>query len=77
MDWTSIIRADEAEEEDEDVDPDDVDIKEKKIDPKKQKPQAEPKYRYRGKWGDTDTLFKREDEEIEKRNLILEIGHLR
>jgi len=63
----------------EDVDPDDVDlkVKEKKIDPKKQKPQAEPKYRYRGKWGDTDTLFKREDEEIEKRNLILEIGHLR
>jgi hypothetical protein len=61
----------------EDIDPDDIDIKEKKIDPKKMKPQAEPKYRYRGKWGDTDTLFKREDEEIEKRNLILEIGHLR
>jgi hypothetical protein len=61
----------------EDVDPDDVNIKEKKIDPKKIKPQAEPKYRYRGKWGDTDTLFKREDEEIEKRNLILELGHLR
>jgi len=61
----------------EDVDPDDINIKEKKIDPKKQKPQAEPKYRYRGKWGDTDKLFKREDEEIEKRNLILEIGHLR
>ncbi len=61
----------------EDKDPDDVDIKEKKLGPKKMKPQAEPKYRYRGKWGDTDTLFKREDEEIEKRNLILEIGHLR
>jgi hypothetical protein len=61
----------------EDIDPDNVNIKEKKIDPKKQKPQAEPKYRYRGKWGDTDTLFKREDEEIEKRNLILELGHLR
>ena len=52
--------------------------KEKKIEPpKKQPPMVEPKYRYRGKWGDTDTLFKREEEEIQKRNLIIELGHLR
>jgi len=38
---------------------------------------AEPKYRYRGKWGNTDELFKKMTEDVEKRNLIIEVQRLR
>lgn len=59
-----------AKEEDVDGNP-----KEKKI-PKKL-PNVEPRYRYRGKWGNTDELFAKKTEEIERRNLILEVQKLR
>lgn len=49
---------------------------EKKIQPK-QKPQAEARYRYRGRWGNEDEIFKRTDEEIDRRNLIIEVQRLR
>ena len=52
---------------------DDKKPKEKIIRP----PMQEPKYRYRGKWGNTDTLFQRSDESIAQRNLILEVQRLR
>lgn len=57
------------------ADGDDPDKKpqEKIIRPKMQ----EPKYRYRGKWGNTDEEFKRSENSIAERNLILEVQRLR
>ena len=56
----------------------DIDIKEKKIKPDdKKRPKTEPKYRYRAKWGNEDELFERSAEEIEKRNLVIEVQRLR
>ena len=51
--------------------------KEKKIAPKPQRAGAEPRYRYRGKWGGDEETFKRTAEEIEKRNLVIEVQRLR
>ena len=55
----------------------DAKIKEKRLGPKKQERMIEPKYRYRGKWGGTDEIFERDIEEIEKRNLVIEVQRLR
>ena len=52
--------------------------KEKKI--PKWKPtadQAEVKYRYRGRWGDTDKVFEKMADDVEKRNLVIEVQRLR
>lgn len=55
----------------------DADIKEKQIKPTKQPPMIEPKYRYRGKWGGTDEIFQKAVDEVEKRNLVIEVQRLR
>ena len=52
-------------------------IKEKTIKPEKQLPMVENKLRYRGQWGDSDAVFERQNSEIEKRNLVLEVQRLR
>ena len=58
-------------------DVDDVDINEKQIRPKPRATGQEPKYRYRGKWGDSDAIFARQADDIAKRNLIIEVQRLR
>ena len=50
---------------------------EKKIAPRPQRRGAEPRYRYKAKWGNDDETFIRGAEEIEKRNLIIEVQRLR
>lgn len=50
--------------------------KEKKI--SKFKPSnVENKYRYRGRWGDTDEVFQKMSDDVEKRNLVIEVQRLR
>ena len=39
--------------------------------------QAEVKYRYRGRWGDTDKVFEKMADDVEKRNLVIEVQRLR
>ena len=39
--------------------------------------QLEVKYRYRGKWGDTDKVFEKLADDVEKRNLVIEVQRLR
>jgi len=52
-------------------------IKEKTLKPDKQLPMVENKLRYRGRWGGTDEIFERQNDEIEKRNLVIEVQRLR
>lgn len=52
-------------------------IKEKTVRPEKQPPMIEPKLRYKGRWGGTDEIFERQNNEIEKRNLVIEVQRLR
>ena len=78
FDWLNDILDPEQEDKKDDDTPEDEDPDkpgEKKITP--QKKAQEVKYRYRGKWGNTDELFERKAEEIEQRNLILEVQKLR
>jgi hypothetical protein len=72
FDW---LRNRLAGKSDEGGDLPDTKPKEKKIEPMKRG--AEPKYRYRGKWGNEEELFRRSEEEIERRNLIIEVQRLR
>lgn len=77
FDWLADKLAEGQGGETDGFDPKTGKPKEKKIQPKP-KPQAEPKYRYRGTtWGNEDEIFKRTDEEIDRRNLIIEIQRLR
>ncbi len=56
----------------------DLDIKEKKIKPDdKKRPKIAPKYRYRATWGNEDEKFERSAQDIERRNLIVEMQRLR
>ena len=70
----------DTEEEDEE-DPDE--IKEKKIEPKGGKVsdntfgEGDPKYRWRGTFGNTDDLFFRAEEDVAKRNLVIEVQNLK
>jgi len=70
----------EEEEEDEG---DDDEIKEKKIEPSGNKVsdnttgKGDPRYRWRGRWGNTDDLFFRDEEDVAKRNLVIEVQNLK
>jgi hypothetical protein len=53
-------------------------IKEKKIKPDtKKKPAVAPKYRWRATWGNEEEKFEKSAEEVERRNLVIEVQRLR
>jgi len=70
---------DEGDEEEEDDD----EVKESKIEPKAkpssggQNVEGEPRYRWRGEFGNTDEVFFRDESEIAKRNLVIEMMNLK
>ena len=73
FDWLQNILEGKTAEGDIDTDL----IKEKTIKPEKQLPMVETKLRYRGRWGGTDEIFERQNDEIQKRNLVIEVQRLR
>ncbi len=77
LDWLQNALDEGQGGETDGFDPETGKPKEKKITPKPPRAGAEPRYRYRGRWGGDEETFKRTAEEIEKRNLVIEVQRLR
>ncbi|MHA2040101.1 MAG: hypothetical protein ACW98X_27150, partial [Promethearchaeota archaeon] len=73
FDWLQNILDGKTAEGDIDTDL----IKEKTLKPDKQLPMVENKLRYRGRWGGTDEIFEKQESDVEKRNLVIEVQRLR